>query len=94
MGVDLGEIEVIVHARPIVGKRYVFGGQGKMSLEKEWNQLAAAYAYQVVLKDIAVHEKNVVEFTSISDVFKPKTTCFMLGHPHYGAMGEVVSVIC
>ena len=89
LGIDVGEIDILVHAAPMVGRQYVYSTQGKMTLEKQWNDNPMAFAYQAVLKDIAVHDPNFIQFTSITDVFKPKTVCFMLGHPHYGAMGEV-----
>lgn len=89
LGVDLGEIEVLIHACPMMGRQYVYTAQGKMTLEKQWNDNAMAFAYQVIVYDISVHNPDFVQFTSITDVFKPKSICFMLGHPHYGATGEV-----
>lgn len=89
MGIDVGNIDILVHVRLIVGRKYIFGSQGKLTLEKEWSDFESPYAYQVTLKDINVHNKSFVQYTSVSDVFKPKSVCFMLGHPHYGAMGEV-----
>lgn len=89
MGVDIENIDILVHARPIVGRKYIFGSQGKLTLEKEWSDFESSYAYQVTLKDINVHDKSFVQYSSVTEVFKPKSTCFMLGHPHYGAMGEV-----
>ncbi|XP_051172121.1 5'-3' exoribonuclease 1 isoform X3 [Leptopilina boulardi] len=89
LGIDVGNIDILVHVRLIVGRKYIFGSQGKLTLEKEWSDFESPYAYQVTLKDINVHNKSFVQYTSVSDVFKPKSVCFMLGHPHYGAMGEV-----
>lgn len=92
LGIDVGDIEILIHAAPIMGRQYVYSAQGKMTLEKQWSDVPQAYAYQVVLKDIAIHNQDFLQFTSITDVFKPKSVCFMLGHPHYGAMGEVGSL--
>ncbi|XP_014226840.1 5'-3' exoribonuclease 1 isoform X1 [Trichogramma pretiosum] len=89
LGIEVGETEVLVHACPMVGRQYVYSSQGKMTLEKQWNEISVPYAYQVVLLDLTVHNQDFIQFTSIVDVYKPKSTCFMLGHPHYGAMGEV-----
>ncbi|XP_016845549.1 5'-3' exoribonuclease 1 isoform X1 [Nasonia vitripennis] len=89
LGIDVGNIEILIHAAPIMGRQYVYSAQGKMTLEKQWSDVPQAYAYQVVLKDISIHNHDFIQFTSITDVFKPKSVCFMLGHPHYGAMGEV-----
>lgn len=89
MGIDVGDIDILVHTRLITGRKYIFGSQGKLTLEKEWSDFESTYAYHLTLKDINVHDKSFVLYASVSDVFKPKSICFMLGHPHYGAMGEV-----
>lgn len=79
----------MVHTRLIVGRKYIFGSQGRLTLEKEWSDVQSTYAHHVVLKDIAVHDGSFVQYASATEIFKPKNICFMLGHPHYGAMGEV-----
>ena len=61
-----------------------------MALEKQWTEMALPFAHQVVLHDIAVHSQDFVQYKSITEIFKPKSICFMLGYPHYGAMGEVM----
>ena len=89
MGVDLGNIHILVHARLIVGRKYIFGSQGRLTFEKEWSDVQSTHAHHVVLKDITVHDGNFVQYSNATEIFKPKSACFMLGHPHYGAMGEV-----
>lgn len=93
LGIELGDVEVIVHACPIMGRQYVYGAQGKMTLEKQWNENPIAVPYQVVVDDLTVHNQDFIQFTSITDVYKPKSVCFMLGHPHYGAFGEVCALL-
>ena len=77
----------------MTGRQYIFTANGKMTLEKQWNENAVAFAYQAVLHDISVHSEDFVQFKSVTDVFKPKSVCFMLGYPHYGSMGEVCTYI-
>ncbi|KAJ8687572.1 hypothetical protein QAD02_023366 [Eretmocerus hayati] len=89
LGIEVDKIEIIVHAAQITGRRYVYGTQGKMTLEKQWHDIPTMYAYQTVVEDITVHSQDFIQFTSIADVFVLKSICFMLGHPHYGSMGEV-----
>ncbi|XP_033221729.1 5'-3' exoribonuclease 1 isoform X2 [Belonocnema kinseyi] len=89
LGVDIGNIHIIVHTRLIVGRKYIFGSQGRLTLEKEWSDVKSTYAHHVILKDITVHDGSFVQYSSATEIFKPKSICFMLGHPHYGAMGEV-----
>lgn len=92
-GIDVGKIDIVVHACPMIGRQYVYSAQGKMTLEKQWNDNPIAFAYQVVLRDITVHNPDFIQFTSITEVFIPKSICFMLGHPYYGARGEVRSAL-
>ncbi|XP_012270708.1 5'-3' exoribonuclease 1 [Orussus abietinus] len=89
-GIDVGETHILVHARPIIGRSYIFSAQGKLTFEKQWSEIIMSYAYQAVVKDIAVHDPTFIMYKSVADVFPEKSTCFMLGHPHYGAMGEVI----
>ncbi|XP_046595171.1 5'-3' exoribonuclease 1 isoform X1 [Neodiprion lecontei] len=89
LGIDVGETDVLVHACLMTGRRYIFGTQGKLSLEKQWSDVPSAFALQATVGDIAVHDSSFVQYKNIGEVFTPKSICFMLGHPHYGAMGEV-----
>ncbi|XP_011501827.1 PREDICTED: 5'-3' exoribonuclease 1 [Ceratosolen solmsi marchali] len=89
MGIEIGDIEIIVWALPILGKRYVYDGKGEMILEKQWSDKPLAFAYQLTLFDLKVHEQYENPVKPITDIFTPKSVCFMLGHPHYGSMGEV-----
>ena len=61
-----------------------------MSLEKTWAPNPLPYAYQAVITEISLYESNHTVSLSLSDVYTPKSVVFMLGHPHYGAMGEVI----
>ncbi|XP_076652966.1 5'-3' exoribonuclease pacman isoform X2 [Halictus rubicundus] len=90
LGIDLDEIRILVHARPLIGSKYVFGPQGKLFFEKQWSDTPVSYAYQTIVKDISVYESSVATYKTVDDIFVPGNVCFMLGHPHYGAMGTVV----
>ncbi|XP_014211300.1 5'-3' exoribonuclease 1-like isoform X2 [Copidosoma floridanum] len=89
LGVEVGDIEIIVHACTLTGCQYVYGQQGKMTLEKQWNENSIGFAYQVIVDEISVHDSEFILHKCITDVFKVKDICFMLGHPHYGSCGEV-----
>ena len=65
------------------------GNGGVISLEKQWAPTAQTYAYQMTVKDIAVHDSSFKQFKTLSEVFPKESECFMLGNPHYGAMGKV-----
>lgn len=90
LGIEIGDTEILVHARLMTGRRYIFGNHGKLSLEKQWSDIPSTFALQASVIDLAVHDPTFVQYKNIDQVFTPKSICFMLGHPHYGAMGEVI----
>lgn len=89
-GIDVGETSVLLQALPMIGRQYLLTTQGRMSLEKTWSEFPNPYAYQAVVADIAVNDPGYVLYKNITDVYTLKSVVFMLGHPHYGAMGEVI----
>lgn len=89
LGIAIGDTEVLVYARLFNGYKYCFGSQGKVSVEKQWQDIPMFYAYQTIVRNLSVYSKQAQIYKSIHDIFEPGTICFMLGHPYYGAMGEV-----
>lgn len=90
LGIDIGDTDVLLYTRSFLGNKYVFNVQGKVTIEKQWNEYPTAYAYQTVVKDISVYSKKLPVYETMHDIFIPGAFCFMLGHPYYGAMGEVM----
>lgn len=87
---DIGETKFLVHVRLLVGKKYTFGSYGKVHIEKHWSEIPNCYAYQTIVKEITIHcNNNIPIYKTVNDIFEPGITCFMLGHPYYGAMGKV-----
>lgn len=91
LGIDIGDTDMLLYTRLFLGEKYVFNVQGKVTVEKQWNDYPTAYVYQTVVKDISVYSKKLPVYETMHDIFIPGTFCFMLGHPYYGAMGEVQS---
>ncbi|XP_072761689.1 5'-3' exoribonuclease 1 isoform X2 [Anoplolepis gracilipes] len=90
LGIDIGDTDVLLYVRTYLGNKYIFDGQGKVTMAKQWSDFPTAYAYQTVVKDISVYSKKLPVYKTMHDIFIPGTFCFMLGHPYYGAMGEVM----
>ncbi|XP_015189014.1 PREDICTED: 5'-3' exoribonuclease 1 isoform X2 [Polistes dominula] len=88
-GIDIGKTNILIHAQPLIGSKYIFAAKEKLSVEKQWQEIPTFYAYQTILKDIPTNSV-VPMYKTIDEIFTPGSTCFMLGHPHYGAMGEIV----
>ncbi|XP_071541169.1 5'-3' exoribonuclease 1 [Panulirus ornatus] len=91
-GVEVGKTSILVYAAPIAGRKYVPNPCGKMSLEKEWSKEVQPYAYQTVVKDIAVHDPGYKQLLTAQEYFPQRSKVFMLGQPHYGCMGEVIEI--
>lgn len=90
LGIEVGKTEVLVHVKVMTGRKYVFTPHGRATLEKQFATVQSNYPLQTIVKDIAVHDHYHSTFQDISTVFPPGSSCFMLGHPHYGAMGEIL----
>ncbi|XP_066597922.1 5'-3' exoribonuclease 1 isoform X2 [Prorops nasuta] len=88
-GINIGVTNILIHARPLVGTKYVFGTQGRLCLEKQWSDTVTTYAYQMIIKDISVFCDNTKAQKTVEEIFSPGSKCFMLGHPYYGSMAEV-----
>lgn len=79
----------MVYVQLLTGKKYTIGSNGKVHIEKHWEDVPSCYAYQTVVENIKIYNNNVARYKTVNDIFEPGTTCFMLGHPYYGAMGKV-----
>lgn len=83
-------MSVLVHVRVMVGRRYMFLPNGRVTLEKEWAPVTTGYPLQSIVKDIKVHDEQFSSYRDIESVFPVGSTCYMLGHPCYGCTGEVL----
>lgn len=92
LGINAGEINVIVHVKIISGQKYVYTNNGSISVEKQWNIAESFYPLQAVVTHLNVSVSDQLTFTNIQQLFPLGSKVFMLGHPHYGAMGEVLSI--
>ena len=92
-GVEIGEVDILVHAQPMSGRKYVMGAsKGRITLEKQWHNLSQPYALQAIVKDILVEDAGLKAYSSVEELFPNGTTAFMLGQPHYGCQGEVIKI--
>ncbi len=56
-GVETGEVNILVHALPMSGRKYVMGaGKGRITLEKQWHNISQPFALQAIVKDILVED--------------------------------------
>lgn len=86
-------MELLLYAQVLQGKRYIVskhGARGAVALIKEWSSLAEPFVYQTSVKDIlAFAPEYKEEISSLTDLFPPKSHCFVTSPPHYGSLAEV-----
>lgn len=92
LGVNIGDVHLILYVNHVSGRKYVFGQAGKITLEKMYSEIQDPYAIQTVVKDIAVHDSSFVQYKTLEQVFPQGSKCFLLAPPVYGSMGEVLEV--
>ncbi len=92
-GINLGNVELLIYAHVLQGKRYVVskgGDKGTVALVKEWSPIGEPFAYQTCVRDIAAFAPDYkVQVSSLTELFPPKTNCFIISPPHYGSLAEV-----
>lgn len=90
MGIDIGEVDTLVCARPLSEQKYVFGEKGKMTLQKIWSNVDAYYPLQTIIRDIQMHTSEIAEQTHVCEVFHKNARVFMVSTMYYGSSGIVV----
>uniref|UniRef100_A0A4W3HZI6 5'-3' exoribonuclease 1 n=1 Tax=Callorhinchus milii TaxID=7868 RepID=A0A4W3HZI6_CALMI len=88
-GITINETSVILYAQLLTGRRYVFGQNGEVTLNKEWSKQNLPYAYQTIVKNIKAFDSSFSHFRTLEELFPSSIKVFMLGTPYYGCMGEV-----
>lgn len=91
LGIDVGDIKVLVHCQALTGQHYDFEDRGKMLARNTWDTLEIIYPLQAVVRTIDCHKKALeLSDDNVEEVFKLGTTVFMLSTPYYGSQGTVV----
>ncbi|ESO88894.1 hypothetical protein LOTGIDRAFT_165314, partial [Lottia gigantea] len=91
-GVNIGITSFLVYGCPMTGRKYAYGSQGRITLEKQFSVQPVPFAFQATVQNITVHDPTFCEYMSMEDLFPAESGVFMLGSPHYGCQGEVLEV--
>ncbi|XP_052738346.1 5'-3' exoribonuclease 1 [Bicyclus anynana] len=90
LGIELGEVNVIVHAVNLRGYKYAIQDNVSMVLEEEWCKVACGYALQSVVAAVATHPRPPAKFLTPRDAYPPGDHCFLLTNgQYYGCMATV-----
>uniref|UniRef100_H2ZAS5 5'-3' exoribonuclease 1 n=2 Tax=Chordata TaxID=7711 RepID=H2ZAS5_CIOSA len=93
-GINIGDTRVVIYAQVLLGKKYVCGKKGEVTLEKQWSTSVQPFPVQTVLKDIDVKDQTFKPMTSIAEMLPKNAEVFNIGVPHYGCMGKVGDLVC
>ncbi|KAJ8958884.1 hypothetical protein NQ318_019652 [Aromia moschata] len=88
-GIEVGDTNVLVHAQVMIGRRYVFSPNGRVTLEKQFAQQTSNYPLQAVVFNIAAYDSLHSTFRDLENVFPKGCSCFTLTNPYYGSRGVV-----
>lgn len=89
LGVDLGEINQLLHVYPLLNREYMNTGDGQLTLSKNWSKIALAIAPISVVKDLVVFAEDLKKFKRFEDVFTMNSTVFLLNKGYYGCEATI-----
>ncbi|KAG8182018.1 hypothetical protein JTE90_013950 [Oedothorax gibbosus] len=89
-GIVTGRINILVHARCFSGSKFVLTKEGKVSEEKQYEEIATNYALQTIVTKVEAFSPDVKVDKAAEEVFKAGSTVFVLGPQHYGVMGKII----
>ncbi|XP_073951725.1 5'-3' exoribonuclease pacman isoform X1 [Choristoneura fumiferana] len=92
LGIELGNVSIIVHAVNLKGYKYLIQDNVQMVLEPEWCSIPCGYAYQAVVADVREHViQEAGKFSTPQEAYPPGDKVFLLtAGQYYGCMAQVV----
>lgn len=95
MGIDLGEVNQLVHVLPLKNKEYIVDSQGQnqIFLQKNWSQIEIVVAPHAIVQNLDVQCPEADRVKSVEEVFKVNSVVFMINNTYYGSQGTVVEPI-
>uniref|UniRef100_UPI00398EEF20 5'-3' exoribonuclease 1 isoform X2 n=1 Tax=Pristiophorus japonicus TaxID=55135 RepID=UPI00398EEF20 len=88
-GILINETSVLLYAQLLTGRRYIFGHNGEVTLEKEWSKQILPFAHHTTVRNLRSFDSSFSQFSTLDELFPPRIKVFMMGTPYYGCMGEV-----
>ncbi|KAL4710442.1 hypothetical protein ACJJTC_008844 [Scirpophaga incertulas] len=92
LGIDLGVVNVLIHAVNLKGYKYIIQDKTEMTSEPEWCTVPCAYALQAVVKDVSAYiMQEPRRFSNPNDAFPTGDKVFLLSKgQYYGCLALVV----
>ncbi|KAG5876457.1 hypothetical protein JTB14_032690 [Gonioctena quinquepunctata] len=89
LGINFGETKVLVHVQEMIGRKYIFTSNGRLTLDKQFSVNVSNYPLQTVVFNIAAYDTHGSVFKDIEEIFRKDSICFTLANPYYGSQGVV-----
>lgn len=92
MGINLGEVEQLVHVTPMLSREYVVNSQGgaKMFLMKKWSATEVVCAPHAIVRNLGVQYEELDPYKTVEQVYANGSIIFMMNEMYYGSQGVVV----
>lgn len=90
LGVDLGEIDQLLHVYPLLNREYIHAGEGKLTLSKNWSKNPLAIAPITVVQNLVVYSKDLETYKRVEDVFTKNSTVFLMNKGFYGCQSTIL----
>ncbi|XP_047526859.1 5'-3' exoribonuclease 1 isoform X3 [Vanessa atalanta] len=93
LGIELGEVKVIVHALNLKGYKYVVEDNVSMALEEQWCTVSCGYALQATLATLpGAQQRPPARYLTPQQAYPPGDQVFLLTQgQYYGCLATVVS---
>ncbi|XP_047520922.1 5'-3' exoribonuclease 1 isoform X3 [Pieris napi] len=93
LGIELGDVNVIVHAKNLKGYKYVIQDNVRMAMEEEWCDTPCGYAFQAIVANAKASElKPPAKYLTPTEAYPTGDTVFLLTQgQYYGCLATVVN---
>lgn len=92
-GIDVGETQLLLGAKRLIGKKFVVKRSGEVVLEKYWSSTTEQFLYQTSVKYSKGRNPDQEEHYQLTDYFCKGENVFLLANPHYGSEGKILEVM-
>ncbi|CAH2012828.1 unnamed protein product [Acanthoscelides obtectus] len=89
LGIDVGDTKVLVQVQVLIGRKYMFTPNGRLTLEKQFAQNTSEYPLQTVVFNIPHYDSGMSTFRDVEQVFPVDSICFTITNPYYGSYGVI-----
>ena len=86
------EVKVVVEVQELVGRQYVHGPRGSLTVIKQWSHSSTYHPLQAIVRveDITTHTSQHQEaISTLEQLFHNGDQCFLLVPDKYGEQAEV-----